>query len=64
MSDKKDINLRSIGKKVYVLTDTGGWYGQVKDAGEDYFVVLNPRNNREYHVDIFSVRYPEDPILE
>ena len=61
---KKDINSQSIGKKVYVLTDYGGWYGQIKDAYDDSFLVANQKNTRESVVDIFNVRWPEDPILE
>jgi hypothetical protein len=61
---KKEINASCIGKKVYVLTEYGGWYGQIKDAFDDSFLVANSRNSRESIVDIFSIRWPEDPVLE
>lgn len=61
---RKEFNLKAIGRKVYVVTKEGGWYGTIKDATEDQFLVANSRNGRESLVDIFDVRVPEDPVLE
>lgn len=63
-NSRREINAKAVGKKVYVLTDWGGWYGTIKDAYEDSFLVVNQKGTKESLVDIFNIRWPEDPILE
>jgi len=59
LKERENINSRSVGKTVYVVTNYGGWFGEVIDIVDtDTFLVKNT-NGKVSPVSIFDIRNPE-----
>lgn len=61
MIEKTEINKRSIGKEVYVLTNYGGWFGTVVDVPDPETFLVKNINGKIASVSIFDIRNPDNP---
>lgn len=61
MLEKTEINKRSIGQQVYVVTNYGGWFGTVVDVVDAENFLIKNANGKISSVSIFDIRNPDNP---
>lgn len=58
LETKLDFNLKSVGKSVLVIDGVRQWIGEIiKVKDEETFIVLHPKLNIEFEINIFNIRY-------